>query len=99
MVSCAYRDAGYKHIIPSEYKQIPHPDLLISELERHCIKTDSPESGDIILFRIRRNPQHLAIYIGNTFIHAYYSAGAVVETEFNRFWKHRILGFYTLKND
>ena len=96
LVYCTYSKTGFAYLVPSDYQSIPNPSVLVSTLEKHLVKTDSPNLGDVILFRIKRQPQHLGIYCGETFIHAYSVAGQVVEEYYNRKWKVRTLGFYTL---
>lgn len=50
--------------------------------------------GDLLLMRFTRDPQHLAIVSGIGIIHAYESAGAVVEHRLDDDWARRIVRSY-----
>lgn len=64
---------------------------------------DSIIPGDILLFRIRRLPQHVALAVPSTtadigMIHAY-SGGTkkVIEHDLADYWKNKIVAVYRLK--
>lgn len=66
-------------------------------------KVDTIEVGDILLFRIRRHPQHVALVTESAtadfgMIHAY-NGGAreVVEHDLADYWKQKIVAIYRLK--
>lgn len=50
--------------------------------------------GDVLLFRIRREPQHLAMVTDRGMTHSYADAGKVVETDLDERWIKRIVGHY-----
>ena len=95
----------------SDYTRIPDGELLkqlcdqqLISIARHDIAV-----GDVLLFRIEREPQHLAI-VGNyesnslgdcgdghfSMIHAYAPARCVVECRLDAIWLHRLVAAYRL---
>lgn len=52
------------------------------------------QPGDVLLFRVRREPQHVAIVTDRGMIHAYADVGRVVETSLDTRWIDRIVGHY-----
>ena len=61
------------------------------------------KTGDVALFKLDGNPQHLAIIGENkqgraTMIHAYAQARKVVEHELDMFWKKSLVAAYTLRS-
>ncbi len=53
--------------------------------------------GDILLIRFGKDPQHLAVYTGNSIIHAYETVKKCVEHGLDEQWKKRIVSVYRLK--
>lgn len=96
VVYCAYSKAGFTGNIPNDYTSTPDVNVLTTYLNKYCHVTEKPEIGDIILFKIRKDPQHFGIYCGNTFIHAYAKYGKVIEEEYSNKWKRLTLGYYAL---
>lgn len=56
-----------------------------------------PQPGDILLLRIRREPQHLAVVTDYGIIHAHQGVGKVVETRLDERWRKRIVEVYRFK--
>lgn len=79
-----------------DYARTPDHTELMRLIESYCTPTDSPEPGDLLVFRIRRNPQHVGIKSDIGVIHAYESVGKVVETPIDDWWKDRIVGSFIL---
>ena len=50
--------------------------------------------GDVFLIKFNGQPQHLAIFTGDSIIHAYEKAGKVVEQRFADVWRKKIAGVY-----
>lgn len=63
-------------------------DLLVSA------PAGEERTGDVLLFRIRVHPQHLAIRTDRGMIHAHSSARRVVETGIDPLWQQRLLAAY-----
>ncbi len=76
---------------PRFYPKRPNGRLLYSQLSVMLNKTTHPKSGDVILFDIQDNLQHLAIYSDdNKIIHSLIEVRKVVEHNLDNFWRGRI---------
>ena len=76
------------------YPQVLKPGFLHAALLTQFELTDTPQIGDIILFRIKRTPQHLGILTQDGFMHAYAAVGRVVETRWDNYWRERVVAYY-----
>lgn len=91
----AYRDLGIELQDLPAYGREPWNDGLRECVERNFSKVKGGGvPGDILLMRYRREPQHLAIATEKGMIHAYATAGKVVETNIGPTWINRIVGIY-----
>jgi NlpC/P60 family putative phage cell wall peptidase len=56
------------------------------------------QPGDILLFRARSLPLHMAVLVSDTlFVHAYQSAGKACETELGPVWMRLLSGVYRFR--
>jgi hypothetical protein len=83
------------------YSRTPDADLLYQTLKNCLNETDKPQLGAVALLNIADNPQHLGIigdYIAGGFslIHAYQTAGKVIENNFDISWQRRSVSFFLL---
>jgi cell wall-associated NlpC family hydrolase len=82
------------------YGREPDPDVLRDNLCRFLaeIPVEEAREGDILLFRIRRDPQHTAFLARRdgepSMIHAYQNVGRVVENRLDERWVERITNAY-----
>lgn len=80
------------------YGRQPRDGMLESMLDRQpCLERvplEPLQAGDVLLMRFRTEPQHLALFAGATVIHAYESAGGVVEHVLDDAWRRRIVRVY-----
>lgn len=78
------------------YSRIPHDGLMESVLDKQPCLTEvfDKQPGDILLMRITRDPQHVAIYTGDTIIHSYSEVCKVVEHRLDEVWEKRIVSIY-----
>lgn len=53
--------------------------------------------GDVLLMRFKNDPQHLAIFAGETIIHSYSTVGMVCEHRLADVWIARIVGVYRFR--
>lgn len=93
-IGAEYRDqAGYG--------RNPVNGLLEAALDdQPCLEAVSPASrqpGDILLMRFDSEPQHLAIFTGETIVHAYQHVGKVCEHRLARVWAARIVRVYRFR--
>lgn len=80
------------------YEQVPDPSTLWAGMNDNFIKKLRTDylPGDILVFRVRHEPQHMAIYLGdNRIIHSFENAGYTVEVPFCNRWKKRLLAVYS----
>lgn len=86
----------------TDYGREPSPPYLDEMLE-HCFEPVSMERlqvGDILLFRILKQPQHVGVYLGgNQFVHAYEPHGKVKIDFLEKRWKHQCCGAYRIPTD
>lgn len=58
-------------------------------------EVDVPQLYDLINFRLKGQPMHVGVYIGNgKFIHCMENVGTTVEKLKSSTWRDRIIGFY-----
>lgn len=91
LVIHAYRAAGLRVTDERRYGRSPNPGQMRRALERVVRPvTGEWRRADILYFRIDRQPQHLAIWTGASIVHAYLTAGRVVETGLDGRWMSRL---------
>jgi|WetSurSiteA1Bulk_404760.scaffolds.fasta_scaffold12247_3 cell wall-associated NlpC family hydrolase len=81
-------ELGFFSYDNKNYKRYGFGDGLIEVIKKYCYELDSPyklEKGDILLYSNGRS-QHLAIYTGNSIIHANNKIGKVVEHSLDNYW-------------
>lgn len=81
------------------YPRNPYKGMLKSILDNQPHLTQVNKShvgaGDVLLMRIRREPQHLGICTGNSLIHSYSDIGRVVEQSLGA-WERNIIAVYRI---
>jgi NlpC/P60 family putative phage cell wall peptidase len=79
----------------TNYSEIPAGNLLLDKIAEFCEPTDSPEPGDILVFLLEKDPQHVAILSEKdgreTMIHAYMGCSSVKEHTYSDWWKERLV--------
>lgn len=96
LVVAAYDILGVTLVDLSAYGREPWKDGLRQTVEANFHKVERDTApGDILLLRVRREPQHLAIVTDRGMIHSYASVGKVVETDIDSFWSERVVGVYS----
>jgi len=99
VVVCAAVACGVEVQDVLGYGRIPSQGLLEASVLAHCEKIEfgAVRSGDIMLFKFLREPQHLAVFDNGMLIHAYQDVGRVVESGLDATWRSRLVGCYMLK--
>lgn len=99
----AARQAGLDVIVVDGYGRHPADGSLEQALaEQTCLQPvslDDRQPGDLLLMRFSADPQHLAIYTGESIIHAYQAAGKCVEHRLSDVWAARIVAVYRFVGD
>jgi NlpC/P60 family putative phage cell wall peptidase len=81
---------------PVDYARTPSNDRLRQIILNYAVRTSTPKPGDIILFVLLKEPQHVGILTDrNTVIHAYEPNRKVIEHRLDDKWKRRIESYYT----
>ena len=82
------------------YSIYPDGQTLIDRVAEHCTATANPQPGDLLIFRIRKAPQHCAILSSRngeeTLIHAYQGVEYVSEHGFDAKWRSRLVQAFAL---
>jgi lipoprotein Spr len=101
VIILAARRAG---LIPADWDVLPYStiidvDMILAGLREWCEPVAGPAAepiaGDLLLIRILRRPQHLAIASGEgSMIHVYAAAGRVVEQPLAGHWRDSIVGVW-----
>jgi len=100
LVIAAVSDTG-RNLIDARtgYGRLPSNGILEDTLSMtkdlvRMPKNTELEKDDILAFRFTDEPQHLAIYTGESLIHSITSVGKVAEHKFVGFWKKRVAAVY-----
>jgi len=99
MVKGVWRELGNDvSRVPVDYPRTPSGGNLIKILDEFLDRTNTPMAGNVIVFTLLNEPQHLGILTDtNTVIHAYQPLGKVVEHRIDDKWKKRITGYYSFR--
>jgi cell wall-associated NlpC family hydrolase len=90
-------DLGYTKDDVSDYGRIPNGRRLMKGLEQYLDHAETPQMGDIMLFKFERIPHHVAFYTGEGLIHSYEASTKVVEHAMDEYWKTRLVRTYSFK--
>jgi NlpC/P60 family putative phage cell wall peptidase len=91
-------DLPYRDVL--DYGRQPHLKRMRTALDEQMdrIAIGSAKPGDVIWITWQRYPQHLAILTDIGMIHAYESAGEVVEHPMNNGWRSLIRAAYSYRS-
>lgn len=98
LIVCVLRDLGREVNDSFDYNGHPDSAFLREKLREHFneIAPDAAREGDIFLFRIGRNPQHLAFSMASgQIIHTHQGVQRVVETHIGE-WRERIVAAFEI---
>ncbi len=88
------RSLDLPHTDERGYPRTPYKGLIRSILESQpCLQKISKtemQPGDVLLMKFAYEPQHVAIYCGDTMIHAWAVPGKCVEHGFTDEWRRRV---------
>ena len=79
------------------YSRLPNPGTMLEGLDAHLgrVRPEAAGPGDVLLFVIDGNPQHLAILSEcGSIVHAYTQARGVVEQAIPPGWRRRVIRAY-----
>lgn len=82
------------------YPRRPYAGMMKTILDRQPslieINKKQIDKGDVLLMRIYREPQHIAIYTVDSIVHSYSGAGEVIEHRLDHPWRKRITHAYQI---
>lgn len=85
------------------YPRQPYAGMLQSVLDDQpaivAVPVDAIRPGDILLMRFTGEPQHLALFAGDTIIHAYEHVGKCCEHRFAEVWRSRVVQAYRVRGE
>jgi NlpC/P60 family putative phage cell wall peptidase len=82
------------------YGRLPDPAMIFSGSETLMDRIDVDEAlqGDVFVFAFRGFPMHFGMLtVADRFIHAYATAGRVVEHQLDDRWRKRVVAAYRLR--
>lgn len=95
LVVAVARSVGFNPDDVAGYGRTPFRGLLEATVEgQECtldIAVNDLQPGDILLMRFAKEPQHLAIFAGQTIIHSYEAVGQACEHSLDDKWRSRIV--------
>ena len=96
VIVCAAKAAGVKHHDVAAYPLRPNGQLR-TELSAQLDRVEKAEPGDVLEMSFGGEPHHVAIYTGDTLIHAYATVRKCVEQPMVAAWWLRVRGIYRFK--
>lgn len=96
------KSIGAEYVDVAGYGLNPSNGLLQSTLDdqpglERLAAPEMREAGDVLLMRFAAEPQHLAVFTGDTIIHAYSNVGLVCEHRLSSVWAARIVRCYRFR--
>lgn len=95
----AARSVGLEVVEPAAYSRLPNAAMLEWWLNQQPFlgRATDMQPADLLLMRFTGEPQHLAVFTGDTIIHAYEAVGRVVEHRLDDKWLRRIVRVYRFR--
>lgn len=80
------------------YPRTPYDGVMQKNLaaQPSLERIPSLEIGCVVLFRVAKAPQHLAIYDGERIIHASIDVGKVVDQRIDDAWRSKVVACYRI---
>ena len=94
LVICVARDLGLTDYDVRGYGRSPMGDFMRRECDRLMSPVREAEPGDVMILRFSSMPQHVLIRSDRGVIHAWAPARRVVEVEYPRAWRSRVVASY-----
>lgn len=105
LLVAALADQGAIDNVPPDYGRIPEGQSLIRAIDdSNTVDKYDPavtplQEGDILIFRINKDPQHVGLFIGKgRFIHACYAGQCIRQGRLGAFWLDRLTHIYRWKS-
>lgn len=66
-------------------------------LERYLVRVKDAKPGDVLMMSFAGEPHHVALFAGETIIHAHVKAKRCIEQPMSDYWQGKIRGIYRFK--
>lgn len=96
VIACAAKAAGVVHHDVEAYPLRPNGQLTI-QLSAQLDRVEHAQPGDVLEMTFGGEPHHVALYTGETIIHAYASVKRCVEQPMVQAWWDRVRGIYRFR--
>ena len=96
VIVCAARAAGVQHRDVAAYPLRPNGQLRIA-LNAQMLRVQSALPGDVLEMSFGGEPHHVAVYAGETLIHAYAAVRRCVEQPMVQAWWDKVRWIYRFK--
>lgn len=95
----ALQAVGIDVIDQRGYGDVPSNGLLESAIEQQptLVRVTTIMPGDILLMRMLGQPTHVALFTGDTIIHAYDAIGKCCQHRLDARWASRVVRIYRVK--
>ncbi|MDA0780790.1 MAG: NlpC/P60 family protein [Rickettsiales bacterium] len=96
-VGITHNGISYYNYDKREYAKVPDNDRLKLSFQKYLKEIDTADvkSGDILMFKFDKEPQHVGFVVKEkkyiNLIHCYMQARGVVEHRLDEYWKNRIV--------
>lgn len=94
---------GLHYSAPTNYPRTPYKGQLEATLDAQPflerVLAENMQPGDVLVMRFKTDPQHLAIWTGETIIHAYEASEKCCEHVMDDKWRARVVRVYRFRGD
>lgn len=82
------------------YGEDPLGQRIVEVVSGYCTETNPPQLGNLMIFKIKKEPQHLGILASQdgaeTLIHSYTGLDKVGEHDYTQQWRDRLVASFRL---
>lgn len=96
VIVCAAAACGLLHADVAAYPLRPNGQLRMN-LDLQLVRVPSALAGDVLLMSFSEEPHHVALFTGDTIIHAYITVKKCVEQPMVPLWQQRVRGVYRFR--
>lgn len=96
VIVCAASACGLLHCDVAAYPLRPNGQLRES-LDAQLVAVPDALPGDVLLMSFSEEPHHVALFTGETIIHAYITVRKCVEQPMVELWEKRVRGVYRFR--
>lgn len=96
VIVCAAGACGLLHRDVAAYPLRPNGELT-TQLNAQLVRVPHATAGDVLLMAFSDEPHHVALFTGQTIIHAYIKVRRCVEQPMADIWWQKVRGIYRFK--